>query len=153
MLTMVKHITFFLLIISLFTSCQKKEETEESSTMNTITLNGISHNFSSINKDLIALNRDRGEYSDVLLEELENVATYYTSSSKNDMVIYHLENPSSQLGYSFERSEWEGRSYIQMGIFTKSGSNLSTLQWLFYDPETKELYEFDLHSKKLQKFP
>lgn len=150
---MVKHITLFLLIISLFTSCQKKEETEESSTMNTITLNGISHNFSSINKDLIALNRDRGEYSDVLLEELENVATYYTSSSKNDMVIYHRENLSSQLGYSFERSEWEGRNYIQIGIFTKSGSNLSTLQWLFYDPDTKELYEFDLHTKKLQKFP
>lgn len=150
---MVKHITFFLLIISLFTSCQKKEETEESSTINTITLNGISHNFSSINKDLIALNRDRGEYSDVLLEELENVATYYTSNSKNDMVIYHRENLSSQLGYSFERSEWEGRNYIQIGIFTKSGSNLSTLQWLFYYPENKELYEFDLHSKKLQKFP
>lgn len=150
---MVKHITFFLLIISLFTSCQKKEETAESSTMNTITLNGISHNFSSVNKDLIALNRDRGEYSDVLLEELENVATFYTSSSKNDMVIYHRENLSSQLGYSFERSEWEGRNYIQIGIFTKSGSNLSTLQWLFFDPDSNELFEFDLHTKKLQKFP
>lgn len=150
---MVKNITIFLLIISLFTSCQKKEGNSDSGTMKTVTLNGTSHNFSSINKDLIALNRDRGDYSDVLLEELENVATYYTSSSKNDMVIYHRENPSSQLGYSFERSEWEGRNYIQIGIFTKSGSNLSTLQWLFFDPDSNELFEFDLHTKKLQKFP
>ena len=142
------------LLLTVLGSCEKKEvTTAQNSVVQEITLNGTSQSFTPTEKELIVLNRDREEYSDVLLEELENVATYYTSSSKNDMVIYHRENPSSQLGYSFERSEWEGRNYIQMGIFTKSGSNLSTLQWLFFDPDSNELFEFDLHTKKLQKFP
>ncbi|MBF5027583.1 hypothetical protein [Planobacterium oryzisoli] len=142
------------LLLTVLGSCEKKEvTTAQNNVVQEITLNGTSQSFTPTEKELIVLNRDREEYSKGLLDEIKNVANFYTSSSKNDMVIYHLENPSSQLGYSFERSEWEGRSYIQMGIFTKSGSNLSTLQWLFYDPETKELYEFDLHAKKLQKFP
>lgn len=142
------------LLLTVLGSCEKKEvTTAQNNVVQEITLNGTSQSFTPTEKELIVLNRDREDYSKGLLDEIKNVANFYTSSSKNDMVIYHLENPSSQLGYSFERSEWEGRNYIQMGIFTKSGSNLSTLQWLFYDPETKELYEFDLHAKKLQKFP
>lgn len=142
------------LLLTVLGSCEKKEvTTAQNNVVKEITLNGTSQSFTPTEKELIVLNRDREEYSKGLLDEIKNVANFYTSNSKNDMVIYHLENPSSQLGYSFERSEWEGRSYIQMGIFTKSGSNLSTLQWLFFDPDSNELFEFDLHTKKLQKFP
>lgn len=142
------------LLLTVLSSCEKKEvTTAQDNVVQEITLNGTNQSFTPAEKELIVLNRDRQEYSKVQLDKIKNVANFYTSSSKNNMVIYHRENLSSQLGYSFERSEWEGRNYIQIGIFTKSGSNLSTLQWLFFDPDSNELFEFDLHTKKLQKFP
>jgi hypothetical protein len=52
-----------------------------------------------------------------------------------------------------EENDWEDVKYTQIGIFNRVGSNISTLQWLFYNPRSQELFEFDLHRKKLVLFP
>ena len=74
------------------------------------------------------------------------------AKSEKDLVKFHVEKKEGELGYSIEENDWEDVNYTQIGIFNKSGNNLSTMQWLFYEPKSQKLYEFDLNTKKLQEF-
>lgn len=146
----------FLVFAGLLTfSCSKNAENKNSATPKTDTLkqkDGTTLTYQKPAKPLVPLKRDQTAYSDGYVKRLEKVAEYYIAGSRRNLVRYHLSKPESVLGYSFEENDWESVNYTQIGIFNKSGSNLSTLQWLFYEPKSQKLYEFDLNTKKLQEF-
>ena len=108
--------------------------------------------YNILGKNLVSLKRDQSVYSENYQKRLAKIAEYYIENSQSSLVKFHSSKPESALGYSFEENDWEGVNYTQIGIFNKSGSNMSTLQWLFYEPKSQKLYEFDLNTKKLQEF-
>lgn len=144
------------LCCTLFFSCnQKTEHKPEINTSRTDTLqqkDGTVLTFDKSGKNLISLKRDQTVYSENYLKRLEKVAEYYLANSKQNLVIFHKNKQDSVLGFSYEENDWEGVNYTQIGIFSRSGNNMSTLQWLFYEPKSQKLYEFDLNTKKLQEF-
>ncbi|MDO5615777.1 MAG: hypothetical protein Q4G16_06280 [Cruoricaptor ignavus] len=103
-------------------------------------------------KPLISMKRDQTIYTEDAENRIRKIAEYYVANSRQNLVNFHKEKPESQLGFSFEENDWEGVDYTQIGIFNKSRNNLSTLQWLFYEPKSETLYEFDLNTKTLQEF-
>lgn len=137
-------------------SCQKKDvknaDVIASKTDTLLQKNGTVLTFNKPSQSLVSLKRDQTVYSENYLKRLEKVAEYYIANSKQSLVNFHKAKPESVLGYSFEENDWEGVNYTQIGIFNRSGSNMSTLQWLFYEPKSQKLYEFDLNQKKLIEF-
>lgn len=151
-----KPIFFAVLVSALLFSCQKKtEEKPEATSSKTDTLkqkDGTVLTFTKTGKNLVSLKRDQSVYSENYQKRLEKIAEYYISNSDRSLVKFHSSKPESVMGYSYEENEWEGVNYTQIGIFSKSGSNMGTLQWLFYEPKLQKLYEFDLNTKTLQEF-
>ncbi len=148
----------FLLISAWFIlSCNKeKTATITESAAKTDTLlqkDGTVLTFEKHHVPLIKMKRDQSQYSTGYAARLEKIAQYYLANTQQSLVKYQLENPDASLGYSVEENDWEDVDYTQIGIFNKSGSNVSTLQWLFYEPNSQKLYEFDLNKKQLQEFP
>lgn len=152
-----KRLSLLIFTGFLMVSCGKNSQgkTSESVKTQTDTLkqkDGSVLSFQKLSKPLVAMKRDQTNYSEAYEKRLGKLAEYYIAGSQRSLVKYHLTKPESVLGYSYEENEWEGVNYTQIGIFNKSGSNLSTLQWLFYEPKSQKLYEFDLNTKKLQEF-
>lgn len=150
-----KHLPISLLIALFAFSCNKKSDTPEAIVAKTDTLkqkDGTVFTYKKPEKALVAMQRDQSVYSENYKKRLGKIAEYYIAGSQRNLVKYHFSRPESVLGYSFEENDWEGVNYTQIGIFNKSGNNLSTLQWLFYEPKSQKLYEFDLNTKKLQEF-
>ncbi len=140
--------------VTILFSCQKSPEKQEATTK-TDTLkqkDGTILAYNKIDKNLVSLKRDQTAYSENYQNRLRKIAEYYISNSKQSLVNFHKDKQESVLGFSIEENDWEGVNYTQIGIFNKSGSNMSTLQWLFYEPKSQKLYEFDLNTKKLQEF-
>ena len=148
----------FLLILTatyLFSCNPKNETVAEGNASKTDTLlqkDGTVLTFEKPAQPLVSLPRDQSAYSENYLKRVEKVAEYYIANSRQSLVNFHKAKPESALGYSFEENDWEGVDYTQIGIFNKSGNNMATLQWLFYEPKSQKLYEFDLNTKKLQEF-
>lgn len=151
-----KPLFYMTLCCTLFFSCnQKTEHKAEINTSKTDTLqqkDGTVITYNKHAKTLVSLKRDQTVYSENYLKRLEKVAEYYLANSKQNLVVFHKNKPDSVLGFSYEENDWEGVNYTQIGIFSKSRNNMSTLQWLFYEPKSQKLYEFDLNTKKLQEF-
>ena len=101
-------------------------------------------------KPLLFLQRHATSYSENYKKRIRKVAEYYLDVTAQKLVIDKRDSNASTLGYSMEENDWEGVHYTQIGIFNKVGINASTLQWLFYEPKTQRLYEFNLATKKLQ---
>ena len=149
-----KKYLLFPIALLLVSACAKKETTSDQITLEDTLQqkNGTVLTYQKPLKPLISLKRDQAVYSPEYQNRLQKIAEYYLAKSNQNLVKFHKSKPESNLGYSVEENEWEGVQYTQIGIFTKSGSNMSTLQWLFYEPKSQKLYEFDLNSKKLQEF-
>lgn len=141
----------------LFFSCSKENpKIQEANSGKTDTLlqkDGTVLSFQKPASALIKLKRDQSDYSSGYAQRLEKIAQYYLAHTQQSLVKYQIENPNSTMGYSVEENDWEDVDYTQIGIFNKSGNNMSTLQWLFYEPKSQKLYEFDLNAKQLKEFP
>ena len=151
-----KNFFLLFLISSFLFSCQKNTENGVKETISTDTLlqkNGIVVHFKKFPRPLITLKRDQTVYSENYQKRLYKIAEYYLANSQRDLVKYHLQNPDANIGFSMEENDWEEVNYTQIGIFNKVGSNLTTLQWLFYNPKTQQLFEYDLNLKKMTPFP
>lgn len=145
---------FFIIIASFLISCKKNSVViEKVETKDTILQkDGTVLSYEKPKKDLVAFKRDQTVYSEKYLQRLRKIAEYYIANSQQNLVKFHSSKPDAVLGYSYEQGDWEDVMYTQIGIFTKSGKNLSTLQWLFYEPKSQKLYEFDLNKKQLTEF-
>lgn len=148
---------FYIVFLSLFIiSCNQKTGQKADVTIpKTDTIqqkNGSVLTYEKPGKTFVFLKRDQSVYSENYQKRLAKIAEYYIANTQSSLVKFHSSKPESVLGYSVEENDWEGVKYTQIGIFVKSGSNMSTLQWLFYEPKSQKLYEFDLNTKKLQEF-
>lgn len=92
------------------------------------------------------------EISDSYLEHLHDLAEYYIANSKNDLVKLSLKD-KIDLAYSVEKQTKDNKEYYVLGIYTESEHKISTFQWLYIDPETDKIYEYDLLNDKLIYFP
>ena len=151
-----KPFIYILLFAVFFVSCKKSTDHKTESSVTKIDTilqkDGTVLTYNILGKNLVSLKRDQSIYSENYQKRLAKIAEYYIANSQSSLVKFHSSKPESVLGYSFEENDWEGVNYTQIGIFNKSGSNMSTLQWLFYEPKSQKLYEFDLNTKKLQEF-
>ncbi|MEP6928710.1 MAG: hypothetical protein ABI850_01810 [Flavobacterium sp.] len=92
------------------------------------------------------------EYSKDYKDYLYTLVEYYLANSKKDLVKVHIGNPDTELVYSIEDGEKNGRSYTILGISNEFENHTSIIQWLYFDSENKKLYEYDLANDKLVEF-
>jgi hypothetical protein len=86
------------------------------------------------------------------LDHLYLLAEYYAANSKNDLMKLSIKN-KEDLGYSVEKQKRDEKEYYALGFYTESEHKINTFQWLYIDPETDRIYEFDLINDKLIYFP
>lgn len=92
------------------------------------------------------------EISSTYLDHLYKLAEYYIVNSKKDLIKLFVKNRNA-LAYSVEKQTKENKEYYVLGIYTESEHKINTFQWLYIDPETDTIYEYDLPNDKLIKFP
>lgn len=92
------------------------------------------------------------EISSTYLDHLYKLAEYYIANSKKDLIKISLKN-KEQLGYSVEKQKKNEKDYYVLGIYVEFEHKVSPFQWLYIDPETDTIYEYDLPNDKLIKFP
>jgi len=92
------------------------------------------------------------EISDSYLDHLYKLAEYYIANSKKDLIRLHLKN-KDELAYSIEKRNKNDKEYYVLGIYTESEHKINTFQWLYIDPETDKIFEYDLSNDRLIYFP
>ena len=90
-------------------------------------------------------------YSRNYLDKLYKIVEYYLANSNNELIKQHIQN-NDQLSYSIEKQDRDNKKYILLGISITSEHYQNTIQWLYLDMDTNELYEYDLPKDKLMKF-
>lgn len=74
---------------------------------------------------------------------------YYLSQTKNPLLLHTMQTSFSDIIYSTEDQERDGRYYTMIGIAQNAEHKLNMIQWLYYDNESLTLYEYDLANDKL----
>lgn len=90
-------------------------------------------------------------YSQKYLEELYLKVEYYVANSKNELLKNIIAN-KNRLEYSVEQQQRNGKEYTFLGIGTVNEDRITKAQWLYYDAESKILYEYDLPNDELVVF-
>lgn len=91
-------------------------------------------------------------YDNDFLDTLYGTVEYYLANSKNKLIQIQLQNTDAQLGYSIEEMQKEHKSYILVGLFNRFENRENILQWLYIDPETLQIYEYNLPEDRLIRF-
>lgn len=86
------------------------------------------------------------------LDHLYILAEYYIANSNRDLIKLTIKN-KQDLAYSVEKRSREDKHYYVLGIYTESDHKINTFQWLYIDPETDKIYEYDLPNDRLIYFP
>lgn len=150
---MKRAILFVLGILCLFSCSKHTENSESSSKTDTILMrNGKVITFPKFGSALTVMRRDKTEYAPEYLIKINKIVEYYLANSKQHTVKDLLENPNANIGFSVEQDQWDDVMFTKIGIFDRRGNNVSTAQWLFYNPKTQELFEYDLQLRKMVKF-
>lgn len=92
------------------------------------------------------------EISDSYRNHLYQLAEYYIANSKKDLLKLSIKN-RDDLGYSIEKRMRDNKEYYVLGIFKESEHKTNTFQWLFIDPESDKIYDYDLPNDRLIYFP
>lgn len=96
-------------------------------------------------------NKEETDYSESGLNESYLLVEYYVASSTNPLIRSLVQN-REQLEYSIEEQTKNNRSYTVFGIGSTSEHQFNPVQWLYYDNENGQVYEYDLAKDKLIKF-
>lgn len=103
-------------------------------------------------KPLKFLYSKEDEISDSYLEHLYAFAEYYIANSEKNLVKLSINN-KDELAYSIEKRNRDNKEYYVLGVYTEFEHKTNTFQWLYIDPETDKIYEYDLTNDKLIYFP
>lgn len=95
---------------------------------------------------------NENEYSDGYFKHLYELVEYYVANSKNELLKLHIAD-NSPLEYSIEQQDRDGKTYTVLGLGTSFEGHMTKIQWLYYDAEKDDLYEYDLPNDKLILFP
>ena len=139
-------IAFFIII-----SCNKKAADTTNASIKTDTIlqkDGKILTYNVYEGTLMKAKRDRTIYNEKYLKRIGKLVEYYLDKTTLNSVKSQLENPNAKLGYSIEQTEWEGVIYTQIGLYNRPKDNIYTFLWLFYNPKTQQLYEFDVPKNK-----
>lgn len=90
-------------------------------------------------------------YSKSYLDRLYLIAEYYIVHSTNRLLI-GLIKENAGLSYSVEQQKRNNTEYTVLGIGSSEDHHNVTVQWLFFDPEKRLLYEYDLPNDELHYF-
>ena len=70
-----------------------------------------------------------------------------------DYLNLHLDklsgSPQGPLTYIKEYGDWEGKNYLTVRIGQSFTDHYATLQWLFIDSTTKQVFEYDIPNDTL----
>jgi hypothetical protein len=77
---------------------------------------------------------------------------YYIANSKQELIIAHIEDASTEFMYSIEERERDDIQYTVIGISNHFESNKNTFQWLFFEIDKGIVYEYDLINDELIEF-
>lgn len=136
----------------IFISCENKSSLknnlEVSKTDTILQKDGKILTYNVFPKKLLKIKRDKTTYSLVYQKRIEKIVEYYLDKSTLHHVKFQIKNPNAKLGYSTEETDWEGVKYTQIGIFNRPEKNITTFQWLFYEPKSQQIYEFDVPKNK-----
>jgi len=136
------------IILFSMVSCQKSATENSVKTDTLLQKSGVVLRFHPFEKSLIRLKRDNTIYAENYQKRIGKLVEYYLDKTKNGDVKFQLENHNAKLGFSLEETDWEGVKYTQIGLFNKPNESITTFIWLFYNPKTQELYEFDVPENK-----
>lgn len=117
------------------------------------TKDGKSSTFRKEYKKELRYHYDKREtdYSESGLNESYLLVEYYVACSTNPLIRSLIQN-REQLEYSIEEQIKNNRSYTVFGIGSTSEHQFNPIEWLYYDNESGEVYEYDLSRDKLIKF-
>lgn len=73
---------------------------------------------------------------------------YCVANSDNDLIKYAVAN-NETLEFSIEEQTKSDRTYIVLGIGKTQEHKFTVMQWIYFDQETKKIYEYDLPNDKL----
>ena len=88
------------------------------------------------------------DYTPSYLNDIYLIVECYIVNSKNEL-IENLIDEREQLEYSIENRTRNGKDYLVLGISHSFEGRTVTIQWLYYNNETGELYEYDLSNDAL----
>lgn len=94
---------------------------------------------------------EENNYAQNYLDELYLLAEYYIANSNNKLIKSAIQN-KDQLEYSIEKRTENNRDYEVFGIGYTFEQRFTTMQWIYIDKETKQIYEYDLPNEKLVAF-
>lgn len=94
---------------------------------------------------------DDFNYKQSYLDELYLIAEYYIANSKNEL-LKGIIDYKGRLEYSVEQQQRNDKEYTVLGIGTVNEGRITKAQWLYYDAESKILYEYDLPNDELVVF-
>ena len=94
---------------------------------------------------------EENNYAQNYLDELYLLAEYYIANSINKLIKSAIQN-KDQLEYSIEKRTENNRDYEVFGIGYTFEQRFTTMQWIYIDKETKQIYEYDLPNEKLVAF-
>lgn len=138
----------FLVFISCENKSSQKNKIEPSKTDTILQKDGKFLIYNLYPKKLLKIKRDKTVYSLDYQNRIEKIVKYYLDKSTLHHVKFQIKNPKAKLGYSVEETDWEGVKYTQIGIFNRPEKNITTFQWLFYEPKSQQIYEFDVPKNK-----
>lgn len=92
-------------------------------------------------------------YTAGFLDELYLLVEYYLANSRQPLIQqYQARLAEADFVYSIENREEKGTQYVMIGISANTGEHNTVIQWLYIDPGTKQILEYDLAGDRLVPF-
>lgn len=91
------------------------------------------------------------DYSSYGLDQLYLAAEYYIANTNNELLLSAIKN-NEQLEYSIEDQIKNNTNYQVLGIGYTIDHHFTVMQWVYIDPATQTIYEYDLSKDRLQSF-
>ena len=89
------------------------------------------------------------DFTDWFKDRIYLLVEYYLANTQKEILLHTMEERFSNMIYTIEEQQKNGRAYYMIGIAVEFEHRLNTMQWLYVDSEDYRLYEYDLPNDKL----